>query len=201
MRAALFLPLVLIWPAGLAGQQRGSDRYTLAGGDVAIYNVAGAVVIEPGLPGQGQNQVSVQVTRGGTGAGRLGVEQGELHGRETLRVIYPEDRIVYRGLESGSSTTLEMGEDGTFGGGDHDGHRKETARRRVKVVGTGPGLEAHADLRIQVPAGREVAVYLAVGRVSISNVNGTPHVDAHSAPVTASGTRGALSLDVGSGSV
>lgn len=116
-------------------------------------------------------------------------------------MIYPEDLIVYRGLEPGSSATLRMSEDGTFGGDDHDGRGKDNARRRVKVAGTAPGLEAHADLRIQVPAGREVSLYLAVGRVSITNVNGTLHVDAHSGPVTATGTRGDLSLDVGSGSV
>lgn len=194
--------LILLHLAAAAAPAQQPERYTLEGGDVAIYNLAGAVTVEPG-----SGAVTVQVTRGGGDAARLTIEQGELHDRETLRVRYPDDQVVYGGLEPGSSTQLRVREDGTFGdGGDHDrrhGHGRHSGAegRRVRVSGSGDGLAAHADLRVQVPAGQEVAIYLAVGKVVVANVNGRLAVDAHSAAVTSTGTRGELSVDVGAGEV
>ncbi len=195
----MLLSLSLAAPA--AAQQ--AERFTLAGGEVAIYNLAGAVTLEPGT-----GAVAVQVTRGGPGASRLTIEQGPIEGRETLRVRYPDDRVVYPGMDRGSSTQLRVREDGTFGDGDfhdhdHDRHRRRRDRdgRPVRISGTGEGLAAHADLRVQVPAGRGVSIYLAVGKVSATNVDGRLLINAHSAPVTASGSKGELSVDVGSGSV
>ncbi|HUF35113.1 MAG TPA: DUF4097 family beta strand repeat-containing protein [Gemmatimonadales bacterium] len=200
MRSPTIALSLCLAAGGAAAQQ--TERFTLAGGEVAIYNLAGAVTVEPG-PGP----VAVQVTRGGAGAASLAIEQGELRGRETLRIRYPGDRVVYAGINRGSSTDLRVREDGTFGDGsaDHDhgrhGRRHAEDGRRVRVAGAGEGLEAHADLRIQVPAGRAVAIYLAVGRVSVANVEGRLLIDAHSAPVTARATKGVLSVDVGSGPV
>jgi lia operon protein LiaG len=204
MRVPMSILSISLLAGGAAAQQ--PERFTLAGSDVAIYNLAGAVTVEPGT-----GSVTVQVTRGGAAAGRLTVEHDEIDGRETLRVRYPADRVVYGGLERGSSTELRVRDDGTFGDGDyhydddddHDRHgrRHDRGGRRVRISGAGDGLEAHADLRIQLPAGRRTAIYLAVGRVSIAHVEGRLYLDAHNAPVTATSTKGELSLDVGSGSV
>ena len=192
MRAAV-VSLALAWPATLPAQQ--VERFTLSGDSIAIYNLVGQVTVEPG-----QGSVSVQLTRGGSGAARLKVAQGEIDDRQTLRVIYPDDRIVYRGPDHESSTQLRVREDGTFGDGDHDWHG-DSWGRRVRISGAGAGLEAHADLRVQLPPGRQLEMYLAVGKVSLSNVSGRIMVDAHSAPVSATGVRGTLSIDVGSGDV
>ena len=187
----LTLGCLLLLPAVARAQQ--GERYTLNADEVAIYNLAGSLTVEPGAGG-----LSVEVTRGGGDAARLRVERGELEGRETLRVVYPGESIVYGGIEPGSSTTLRVREDGTFGDGDSgDGDRG----RKVKVAGGGDGLRAHADLTVRMPAGSRVSLHLAVGRVAISRVNGELVVDGHSAPVTATGTRGTLVLDVGSGPV
>lgn len=187
----LVLGCLLILPTTAPAQQ--GERYTLEGEEVAVYNVAGTLTVEPGT-----GAVSVDVARGGADAAKLRVERGELDGRETLRVIYPAESIVYAGMESGSSTTLRVREDGTFGDGDsHEHHRG----RKVRVSGEGDGLRAHADLKVRMPVGDRVSLYLAVGKVSITNVNGELLVDGHSAPITASGTKGRLVLDVGSGSV
>jgi DUF4097 and DUF4098 domain-containing protein YvlB len=117
--------------------------------------------------------------------------------------VYPSERIVYRGLEGGSSTTLRVRPDGTFG--DYDprdhGERERDEGRQVRIAGSGEGMDAHANLRIQLPAGRRASIYLAVGRMSVSNVDGDLTIDGHSVPVTATGTRGKLSIDVGSGPV
>lgn len=192
MRGAV-ISLALAWPATLVGQQ--VERFTLSGDSVAIYNLAGQVTVEPG-----QGSVSVQVTRGGTGSARLKIAQDEIDDRETLRVLYPDDHIIYRGLDHGSSTQLRVRDDGTFGDGDHDWRGSDWGRR-VRISGSGSGLEAHADLQVKLPPGRGLEIYLAVGKVSLTNVNGRLNIDAHSAPVSASGIAGDLSIDVGSGPV
>jgi lia operon protein LiaG len=198
MRAALALVPVLLFSSVLAAQQ--PERFQLQGQDVAVYNLVGAVTVEPGT-----GDLSVEVSRIGRDGGQLKVEQGDVRGGAALRVIYPGDDILAPAMGAGSSTHLRVRDDGTFGDGDWDGGRDHRDRddhgRRVEVRGSGSGLQAGADLRIRVPAGRGLAVYLAVGKVSLTNVQGQIRVDASSAPVTASGVKGELTVDVGSGTV
>jgi hypothetical protein len=173
------------------------ERHTLRGSNVAVYNIAGSVRVEGG----GGSDVVVEVTKRGQDGSRLRVETGGLDRREALRVIYPEDRIVYRGdgeegRWGGYRTTFTVHSDGTFEGGD-DGWRG----RRVEVRSSGSGFEGYADLRIIVPRGRGLEVNLAVGRVQVNNVEGDLTVDVHNASITTTGTRGRLNLDTGSGEV
>jgi lia operon protein LiaG len=198
MRAALvFLPCFL-FPLLAAAQQ--PERFQLQGNDVAVYNLVGTVTVEPGTGG-----LAVEVTRTGRDAGQLRLAQGQVRGAEALRVIYPADDILAPEMGAGSSTTLRVRDDGTFGDGDWEGgrhhHDAEERGRRVEIRGSGAGLAAGADLRIRVPAGRQLALYLAVGKVSLANVQGRIQVDASSAPVSASGVKGELTVDVGSGPV
>ncbi len=178
----LVLPLV---SGSLAAQ---SSRYTLTGSDVAVYNLVGQMRVEAGTG----SSVVVEVTRGGADASRLEVTSGPLAGRETLRVIYPGNRIVYAPMGRHSQTRLRVLDDGTFE--DRSGHE-------ITMSGDGDGLDAHADLRIMVPAGQRIAVNAGVGRVTVTNVDGHLSIDASSADVDASGTAGALNMDVGSGDI
>jgi lia operon protein LiaG len=164
------------------------ERYELTGERVAVYNLAGTVALEAG-----RGEVTVEVVRQGGDASQLRIEQGAIRGRRTLRVVYPSDRVTVRGMSG--STEIRVREDGTFGDGDSN------SGRRVRISDAGGGLAASADLRVTVPAGRSVAVYLAVGEVTVSNVDGELILDTGSAPVRTSGTRGSLEIDVGSGRV
>jgi lia operon protein LiaG len=181
----------LLIPVGLQAQQ--PEKYSISGSEVAIYNLAGEIRIEPGT-----GAVTVEAARGGADAGKLKVLRGEVQDREALRFIYPADRIQYARLGNGSSTQLRVRDDGTFGY-DRDEDRKPEGRR-VTIARNG-GLDAYADLRVTVPSGKRVAIYLAVGKASVTNVDGELSVYVSSAPVTASGTRGDLDIDVGSGAV
>lgn len=183
---------VLLVPAASAAQQL--ERHAVPGDHVAVYNLAGLMRVERG----GGTDVMVELTRGGRDAGKLSVATGPLRGRETLRVMYPDDEIAYPELGRGSMT-LHVRDDGTFN--DHDGRRWFDDGRRVRITGSGRGLEAHADLRIAVPPGKRVDVYLAVGRVTVSNVEGDLRVDVASADVTADHVKGTLTVDTGSGDV
>ena len=126
---------------------------------------------------------------------------GEVEGQETLRVIYPSDRIRYGALSSGSSTQLRVHDNGTFGGNDEDdrngGHRGQAGDHLLR------GRRDRRPRRppITVPSGKHVAIYLAVGKIAVSHVDGELSIDASSAPVTTSDTRGDLTIDVGSGAV
>src|SRR6266540_3485453 len=92
---------------------------------------------------------------------------------------------------SGSAVTVEL----TRGGAD-------AARLEVQ---TGPlrgrGMEAYADLRVSVPAGKGVELHLGVGKAFVSNVDGVIRVDVASADVAADRTRGTLKIATGSGNV
>jgi DUF4097 and DUF4098 domain-containing protein YvlB len=185
--------------SGLEAQQ--PEQYTIRGDEVAIYNLAGQVRIEPG-PGPA---VTAQLTRGGAEASKLKVARSETDGRQSLRVIYPADKIQYSAMTDGSSTQLRVKEDGTFNDSDsdddgHEHHKRHEEGRQVTIAKSG-GLDAHADLKVTVPRGKEVAIYLAVGKVTAANVEGDLKIDASNAPVTSSNSRGDIDIDVGSGAV
>ena len=166
----------------IAGAQT-PERRTLAGDDVAVYNLAGIMRVEGGTG----SEVSVEVTRGGGDASRLQIATGRIRGRETLRVIYPDRRIVYKQGDWGrwrSRTTLRVDDDGTFSDGRNDDGRS------VDIVGNGDGLDAYADVRVIVPKGKRVSVFLGVGEAKIENVDGDLYVDVSAAPVTSKRTRG-----------
>jgi DUF4097 and DUF4098 domain-containing protein YvlB len=141
----------------------------------------------------------VEVAPGGKDGGQLRVETGRIEDSQTLRVIYPGDRVIYPPSNRMSSSRVRVRADGTFYG------KGRGSGRQVSIGGAGigwsSGLEAFADLMIRVPAGQRIAVHLAMGRVEVSNVDGDLVVNVGSAPITAEGTRGNLRLDTGSGRI
>ena len=170
------------------------ERHALSGARVAVYNLAGAMVLEPAAGAE----TIVEVTRAGADAGRLRLTTGHADGRQDLRVIYPGDRIVYPVLSHGSSSTTRVRDDGTFGG-EHAGTWPDG--RRVRIAGSGSGIEAHADVRVRVAKNADVLVRLAVGDVRVMNVDSKLFIDLGNGAVVTSDTRGDLDIDTGSGSV
>lgn len=161
------------------------------GSRVAVYNLAGQVEV---VRGSGSDVV-VRIDRGGADASELRVETGDIGGRATLRIVYPDDEIVYPEMGRGSNTSLTVRPDGTFSDGNGRGGD------RVRISGRGSGMEAWADLVIEVPAGRDLAVYLATGQVDARDVEGDLLIDTGSGAVTATDIVGSLDIDTGSGSV
>ncbi|HEU4995943.1 MAG TPA: DUF4097 family beta strand repeat-containing protein [Gemmatimonadaceae bacterium] len=169
-----------------------TESKTVRGATVAIYNIVGRVRVIAGST----DGVVVDITRSGADAAKLRVETGEIRGRQTLRIVYPSDRIVYPDSRR-SRTSLRVREDGTFSEGNWD----DGWRDRVDVSSYGPGLEAHADLVVRVPRGQKLELYLGVGRMDVANVEGALAIDVASAEVDVAGVKGALTLDTGSGRV
>jgi DUF4097 and DUF4098 domain-containing protein YvlB len=192
---AVFAAALAAAPATQPLAAQASRQYRLGGNSVAVYNLVGSMQLEAGSGGD----VQVEVRPAGADAAKLTVQQGEIAGRNTLRVVYPDDRITYRSRHWDGQTTLRVRDDGTFDD-DERGERGERGRR-VTIESRGEGLDASADLRILVPAGRTLAVHLAVGDVRATNVDGRITLSTSSADVTVTGSRGALDVDVGSGDV
>ncbi len=193
-RAMLHGPLAVALALALVQPATAQERYSVAGDDVAIYNLAGEVTVT-GIRG---GEVTVEVMRGGDDAGELDVEIGEIDGRQTLRVIYPTDRVSYDTGWWGGSTSLRVRSDGTWGG-DRGGWLSRGDN--VRISSRGRGMDAHADLRVGVPEGQEIRIYLAVGRITAENVNGRVVLDTHSGGVEARSMAGYLNIDTGSGGV
>src|SRR2546428_13345826 len=68
-----------------------SERHAISGDDVAIYNLAGVMRVEAGSGSDGVGEI----TGGGRDAGKLRGGTRPVRGRETLRVGYSDDDIVY----------------------------------------------------------------------------------------------------------
>jgi len=168
------------------------ERFELTGNRIAIFNLAGSATVEAGTG----SAVVVEVRRQGSDAARLEIQQGPLDSFQTLRVVYPDQNIAFRQSDWSGNTEVRVSSDGTFGWRD-----SRDGSRRVRISSGRGGMEASADLRILVPAGREVAVYLAVGPLSASGVNADLRLDGSSGRVTTDRTTGTLTVDVGSGTV
>ncbi|HKS06710.1 MAG TPA: DUF4097 family beta strand repeat-containing protein [Gemmatimonadaceae bacterium] len=189
LRSALIVAAAI--PFSRTPQQ--SDRVSLEGSRVAIYNIAGSITVERGTG----SAVTVEVIRGGADARELRVEQRTIDGRTALCVVFPNERIIYRARGGRFNTNSSLNRNDCRGGGSGGWFRG----RQVTVSDRGDGAEAWADLRILVPAGRDVQITHMVGNVDVNGVDASLFVDVGSSRVTTRDTRGTLNLDGGSGDV
>ncbi len=168
-----------------------TKSYSLSGNRIAVYNLAGQLTV---VAGSGST-TTVQVNSVGADAAKLTVETGAHGNREALRVLYPDDRIVYPAMGRGSSSDVRVDDDGYF-----DSDRSDRGHR-IEIHGSGSGLEAHADLKVSVAPGTSVDLHLAVGEVTVTDVNGTIQVSTGDGNVSSTGVKGNLDIDTGSGEV
>ena len=191
-RAVVLLPSVLL----ALPVRAQTERRTISGDRIGIYNLAGRLRVESGSG----SDVVVEITRGGRDADQLRIEQGRIGGRETLRVLYPSDHIVYSELGRRDHTSISIRDDGTWGDKTSE-ENSGRERNRVEISSSGRGLDAYADMRVLVPRGQRITIHHAVGDVRITMVDADLGVDVASSDITAERTRGQLTLDTGSGSV
>jgi putative adhesin len=188
LRAVLAPSAVLLLaavPVHAAPQALTPGRHVLEGSDVSVTNLAGEMRIVDGTG----SSVVVEITTAGKDRDRLTVAMGrDAQGRNSLRVIYPERRVVYPGSFAPPEGVMSRSSM------DYLGHR-------VTVTSRGPGLEAHADVRILVPRGTTLHAHNAVGKAFLTDVGGTLSFEGASSDVEATRVQGALSIDVGSGNV
>lgn len=186
--AALTLGGLTLTMAAAPVAAQNQERFVLGGGPAAVYNLVGEIDVVAGTG----SDVVVEVMRGGRDGDALRMEVGDVGRRRALRVIYPDNRISYPRMSRGSRTTIRVNQDGTF---FHD-----RGGERVTISGGG-GLEAYADIRVLVPPGQSIEVYLGVGRAAARGVEGDVLLDLASASAEAEDINGTLRIDTGSGRV
>jgi len=191
--------LVCLSAAALAfaasDRPEGTERFVLPAGNAEIYDLAGSVKLQPG-----GSAVTVDVDRAGRDASELRVVTSQIGGAQTLRVLFPGDRIVNTGIKGmNSRTEVNVRDDGTFG--DDTRRSWPNPAHKVTLTTSGPGLDAHADLVVSVPEDARVSLYIGLGAIDVTNVNGQLRLDTSAGPVTARGTRGLLDVDTGAGGV
>lgn len=176
-----------------------TERRSLSGTSVAIYDLVGRVQVEQGSG----SDVVVEITRGGRDAKKLSIDVGEIRGRNSLRVRFPDDDVIYPDLGYRSESDFRINSDGTFGddNGDDDRRDRRWGGNRVRIRGDGRGTEAWADLKILVPSGKDVAVHIGVGELGANHVSADLILSAASARVTVRDTKGRLVASTGSGGV
>lgn len=192
MRRILQSILLLSAATSLVAQ---TERRTLSGDRVSVYNLAGTVRLQPASG----SQVTVDITRRGRDASQLKIASGDIRGFNALRVIYPGDRIVYPEMRGRGRTQLRVNGDGTFDDTNDGGWFNR--RDQVEITSSGSGLEAYADLVVGVPRGQRIAVHSGVGRATVENVDGDIRVSVAASEVESAHTRGRLTLNTGSGRV
>ncbi len=185
------LGLTFALAATAASVQAQTERRTLSGRDITIYDLVGSVTVEHGTG----SDVVVEITRRGADARRLEIDVVSEGNGQSLRVIFPDEDIVYPMLGRRYNADFQIGRDGRWGGF----RDSRFSNRRVRVRGDGRGIEAWADLRVTIPSGKRVDINVGVGEVNASGVNGDLGIDVASARVTVAGHTGTLRLDTGSG--
>lgn len=198
LRLALFhvalLATVAVLPAN--GSAQTGERITLSGRNIAVYNLVGRLRVTGG----GTSAVAT-VTRRGRDAGRLTLVTGSVDGYDALRVVYPGDRITLENARGRRMRTeMRVRDDGTFGNRYNRGREvRFNDGRRVRIGDDDGGMEAAADIELQVPTGVSVRLHLAVGEVNVTNVRGDIAIDVSGGNVTTTDTQGTLTVDTGSG--
>jgi hypothetical protein len=178
----------------VAGDPRAQERerYTLSGDQVSIYDLAGEVRVEPGTG----SAVVVEVVRGGKDASALQVKNLTSGGQPALAVAFSGRRLVYPAIPGRWSSTVTIDDDGIFRhGGIGLGHHE------VRLSGSGSGSEAHADLRVFVPAGKKVDLHSAAGQTHVQGIVGDLKIDQNVGALEVKSVKGDLALDTGSGEV
>lgn len=199
-RATLVLPAALglagcaalrsAAPGGYAPVR--TESHVLVGDEVRVHQPAGSVVVES-TPGPA---VVVRITYFGPDAGRLRTRIDRDDEGSEMSVVYPDTarRIVYPRLGPFMRCSFWMRTDGSFGHGFPTG-------RQVTVSRSGEGVRAYTAMRVAVPPGTELDLYLGAGAATIRGVRGTLEIDTRSATVDVAGGRGPLEIDTGSGDV
>jgi len=170
-------------------QQQQRDHYELAGRSVVVYNIAGSVRIERGTG----SSTTIDVQRSGPDAAQLQVRTRTVDGKPTFSIVYPGDEIASAHLQHGSTTTLEVDDNGVF---SRSGHRvRVVSRDRAGRDAT----EADAELVVRVPDNVQLEVHQGVGDIAASGTTADLSLHGSSGEINVANTRGRLQVNTASG--
>ena len=155
---------------------------------LTVRNVIGEVRVED----HGGSGFEVVIRPGGRDAAESAIR---LDRRDDLLAIgFPKDanEFVYPALGDGDTTLRSR---------DSNWLSDLIGPGRIKVRGSGPGLQLWVDLVVRVPRGATLDVEHGIGRIVAENVDGDLQLATRSGDVGVQGTRGELSVATGSGDI
>jgi hypothetical protein len=199
------LVLATLIAATLPGQPAAAGEFTkqvtLHGKDLLLTDLIGEIDLEQA--GGDDFEVEVRVRGKDASAELIDIKVEE--GRQAkLMIQFPvedERRYVYPRMGRGSKTTISA-ERGS--GQDPSWWEKlvlSMSGERIKISGSGSGLEVWADVTVKVPVGCRADIMLGVGEIIARDLEADLTLDTESGPVTARHLQGDLVADTGSGSV
>ena len=178
----------LVALVALSGLAVAEERATFGGDRLTVRSLIGEVRVE-----SGGSQFEVVVRPQGRDA-REGLIRLEQSGDEIL-IVFPEgqDTFVYPKLGGGSTTINTKSNSGWLS--------RLFGSDRIKVRGSGSGMELWADVVVRVPSGSALELEHAVGAVIAENVDADLELSTRSGDITVDGARGEISVATGSGDV
>jgi DUF4097 and DUF4098 domain-containing protein YvlB len=214
LRSARVVLILAVACAAVAVPARAGfdENLSFAADSLVVRNLIGEVRVEGHSGSSFEIQVSVQGKDGTKENIRLEAKEGN---NAELNILFPVDRqksYVYPELGRGSSTNFDLDSDGSwlaklFGSG------------RIRVKGSGSGMEVWADVTVRVPAGADfelkhgagraygkdldgdIELWVRSGHVEVERVDGKLLVDTGSGHVNVADVNGDLLVDTGSGHV
>ncbi len=172
--------------------------FTFAAGNLDLVNLIGAVEVRQGEGNQFRVTVNLRGNDMTADLVKLEQDAGSLNIRFPLE---QHSTYVYPALGRNSSTTTIL----------HEKDDKERswlrrtfgmlAGKRVTVRGKGSGMEAWADVTIEVPAGSTLTVRNTVGDVSAADLKADLDLQTSVGGMSVQKLGGNLTLDTGSGNV
>ena len=172
--------------------------FSFGSNELRVANLIGSMQIKAAAGDEFKVTVHVQ----GDDASPDLIDFEESGGRRSeLAVLFPIDesnRYVYPPMGSNSRTQ--------FNSRHHDsllGQLLGLGRDKIEVRGRsfGGALEVWADVVIEVPKGKQLAVYLGVGSVDAEDIEGTLELDSQTGYMNVNKLIGNVLCDTGSGSV
>ena len=189
---AVLVGCLLIAAVGSTVSADFDEQGSLSADSLVLRNLIGEIEIV----GHGGTNFEIEVRVQGSDASADRVKMEISEGRHAeWTIVFPlneSKRYVYPRMKGGN-TSFNTNEgswlSNLFGSG------------RIKVSGSGSGLEIWADVTVKVPRGKSLVVEHGAGAIRASDVDADLDLDSHSGPVEVIGANGSVSIDTGSGRV
>ncbi len=174
------------------------ESYRFDADSLSVSSLIGKVEVRQAAGDEFEVEVSVRGEDGTRENIRL--DQDTRGSRARLAVEFPVDeerRYVYPEFSRRSSNLWSRRQSGS--------HSllgeilRSVSGRRIRVVRTGSGLEAWADVTIRVPEGRSLEVELGAGDIDVSDVAADLELKTRAGMAEAAGLDGDVRIRVGSG--
>lgn len=203
-RRGAFLALWVALAAGLAagaGAQEHTQTFRFGEDHLHLVNMIGAITVEPAAGNEFEVEVAVRGQDAEPGLLEFEADRGRNSEMVILFPLDDERTYVYPPMGRGSHSTFRYprrpGDD--CGWADWLGLGKDCPK--VKVKGSGRGLEVWADVTVRVPPDRDLRVRHGVGSIRAEAIRGSFEFDLNSGDVEVRHVDGDLRIDTGSGDV